>query len=72
MHREFRNALNLAARVVEEEAIMFDEEAAEIKPPGIETGDTEDEWDEWERYDQTCGRAHSLRKMATTIRSIKG
>ena len=69
MHREFRNALNLAARVVEEEAIMFDEEAAEIKPSKDETVDTKEDW---ERYDQTRGRVHSLRKLATAIRSIKG
>ncbi len=65
---EFRRALNLAARVVEEEAIIFDEEAMEIMPPEPETADT---YEEWKRFKETRGRVHSLRKLATAIRSIK-
>ncbi len=68
MQIEFRKALNLAARVVEEEAILFCEEAAEIMPPEDETEDTKEAW---ESYDQVRGRAHSLRQLATAIRSIK-
>lgn len=65
---DFRKALNLAARVVEEEAIMFDEEAAEIMPPENQNSEN---YEQWQRYDQTRGRAHSLRRLATSIRSIE-
>ena len=68
MHIDVRRALNMAARVVEEEAILFDEEAAEIMPPEDETVDTKEDW---EKYNQTRGRAHSLRKLATQIRCLK-
>ena len=68
MHAEFRKALNLAARVVEEEAIMFDEEASVIMPHEVEAIHNREKW---EKFKVTRGRAHSLRKLAMAIRNIK-
>ena len=68
MRPEVRRALNLAARVVEEEAILFDEEAAEIMP---EEGGAFDTREARKRFEQTRGRAKSLRNLATQIRNLK-
>ena len=64
----FTAALNLAARVVDEEAILFDQEAAELLPAEDETAETKEAW---QAHDQSRGRAMSLRRLATTIRYIK-
>lgn len=68
-HRDpVRNALNMAARLVEEEALMFYEEAAEIMPREDESHINKAEW---EAHDLTKGRALSLRNLANSIRSLR-
>ena len=68
MHAEFRKALNLAAHVVEEEAILFDGEAQEIMPSENEGPSNRKEW---EQFLIARGRVHSLRRLAREIRNIK-
>ncbi len=69
MNTEVRRALNLAARIVEEEALLFYEEAAEVIPNGID--ETPENKEAWAHHDITKGRALSLRKLANAIRSLR-
>ncbi len=68
MSPEVRHALNMAARVVETEAILFYEEAAEMMPDEDETSSNERQW---VRHALIKGRALSLRVLANTIRSLR-
>ena len=70
MSPEVRQALNLAARVVEEEALIFYEEAAELVSylTDPEKGTVEQLED---RYAIANGRALSLRKMENKIRGLR-
>ncbi len=70
MSPEVRRALNLAARVVEEEALIFYEEGAELMSRMLdpEAGTIEQLED---RNALVNSRAHSLRKLATKIRSLR-
>lgn len=61
-------ALNKAARLVENEAILFEEEAAEIRR--ILDDENENNKVEWRARDQILGRAGSLRDLARKIRLI--
>ncbi len=62
-----REALKAAARLVEEKAIRFDEEAAEVMA-SLDDDATEDDLS---AVDGLHGRANSLRRIAADIRRIE-
>ena len=70
MSPEVRRALNLASRVIEEEALLFYEEAAELMVLILdpEPGTVEQLWNQ---HAITKGRALSLRALANKIRSLR-
>ncbi len=70
MSPEVRRALNLAARMVEEEALIFYEEAAELMSRMLDPEEGTIEQLE-DRHAIANGRALSLRKLATKIRHLR-
>ncbi len=70
MSPEVRRALNLAARVVEEEALIFYEEAAELMSDRLDLEECTVE-QLWDQHALIRGRALSLRKLANKIRGLR-